>query len=48
MPMFCAKTTVNSLMYKQNKSLNHINQHKTDKLFTINNPFHYSFLLLNF
>ena len=26
-------------MYKQHKTLNHINQYKTDKLFTINNPF---------
>ena len=38
MPMFWAKSTFNSLMYKQNKSLNHINHHETDKLFTINNP----------
>ena len=37
--MFGAKTLVNSLMYKPNKSLNHINHYKTDKLFTINNPF---------
>ena len=43
MSIFLAKTLVNSLMYKQNKSLNHINHYKTDKLFTINNPF--SFVL---
>ena len=32
-------TLVNFIVYKQNKSSNHINQHKTDKLFTINYPF---------
>ena len=39
MSMFSANTLVNFIVYKQNKSSNHINQHKTDKLFTINNPF---------
>ena len=43
MSMFWANTLVNFIVYKQNKSSNHINQHKTDKLFTINYPF--SFVL---
>ena len=47
MNMFWAKTTVNSLMYKQNKSLNHINHHKTDKLFTINNLHLHCFIYTN-
>ena len=44
MPMFSAKTLVNFIIFKQNKSLNHINQHKTDKLFTINNPSSLSYI----
>ena len=39
MSIFGANTLVNFIVYKQNKSSNHINEHKTAKLFTINYPF---------